>query len=79
MAMAVNVFLVFFFGANPASFRKHLWVYCIICFGAPAIPAIVCLLVPTSDGKIYGDATVFGLPRRNDGFSSLIFLAVVLD
>lgn len=63
-AMAVNVFLVFFFGANPAAFRKYLWVYCVICFGTPAIPAIVCLLIPTSDGKIYGDATVRGISRR---------------
>ena len=59
-AMAVNVFLVFFFGANPSSFRKHVWIYCVVCFGAPAIPAIACLLIKTDNGngRIYGDATV---------------------
>ncbi|KAM0326305.1 hypothetical protein ACHAQA_006903 [Verticillium albo-atrum] len=41
LAMAVNVYLVFFFGASPASFRRYLWLYCIICFGGPFIPAIL--------------------------------------
>lgn len=62
LAMAVNVFLVFFLGANPASFRKHLWLYCLVCFGAPAIPAIACLLIQNEQqGRVYGDATVSGL------------------
>ena len=56
--MAVNVFLVFFFGANPASFRQYVWVYCLVCFGVPFIPAIVCLLYKDSRGAVYGDATV---------------------
>ncbi|KAJ0312478.1 hypothetical protein COL516b_001562 [Colletotrichum fioriniae] len=59
-AMAVNVYLVFFAGANPSSFRRHIWVYCAICFGFPMIPAVVCLLVRPRgpDDLIYGDATV---------------------
>ena len=58
-AMAVNVFLVFFFGANPSSFRKYLWLYCLICFGAPFIPALALLLIKDESGaRIYGDATV---------------------
>ena len=57
--MAVNVFLVFFFGANPSSFRKHLWIYCLVCFGAPGIPAVACLLIQNDQrGRVYGDATV---------------------
>jgi hypothetical protein len=59
-AMAVNVFLVFFFGANPSSFRKHLWIYCVICFGAPFIPALALLLIKDESGaRIYGDATLW--------------------
>ncbi len=34
-AMAVNVFMVFFFAANPTTFRRYLWVYCVICYGRP--------------------------------------------
>lgn len=61
--MAFNVFLVFFFQANPDSFRGWLWLYCLICFGGPAIPAIACLLLKFPDENnimrpIYGDATV---------------------
>jgi hypothetical protein len=81
--MAVNVFLVFFFGANPSSFRKHVWLYCLVCFGAPAIPAIACLLIRDERGKVYGDATVsWGLCSWN-GFGSVLTksnpTAVVLD
>lgn len=57
--MAVNVYLVFFCSANPTAFRRYLWLYCLICFGAPAIPAIVCLIHQAEDKtRIYGDATV---------------------
>ncbi|CAI4216097.1 unnamed protein product [Parascedosporium putredinis] len=59
-AMAVNVYLVFFYGANPASFRKYVWVYCLICFGIPFIPALVCLLYKEEHrGPVYGDATLW--------------------
>ena len=58
-AMAVNVFLVFFYNANPASFRRYLWVYCLVCFGGPMIPAIVLLSIRGDPrGPIYGDAAV---------------------
>lgn len=58
-AMAVNVFLVFFFGANPASFRKYVWLYCLVCFGIPFVPALTCLLIRGENGRrVYGDATV---------------------
>lgn len=57
--MAVNVYMVFFVAANPDTFRQYLWIYCIICYGAPAIPAIICLVLRQQDrGLIYGDATV---------------------
>ena len=61
--MAFNVMLVFFFQWNPDSFRKWLWLYCLICFGGPASLAIICALIPWRDenGKqvpVYGDATV---------------------
>ncbi|EFW99819.1 g-protein coupled receptor [Grosmannia clavigera kw1407] len=59
-AMAFNVFLVFFFSASPTTFRRHLWVYCLVCFGLPMIPAIVCLYIKTKKrGPVYGDATLW--------------------
>ncbi|KAH0430140.1 g-protein coupled receptor [Colletotrichum camelliae] len=60
-AMAINVFLVFFAGANPSSFRKHLWVYCLVCFGIPLIPALSLLLLRPDgpDDLIYGDSTLW--------------------
>ncbi|KAG7141184.1 Cyclic AMP receptor-like protein A like [Verticillium longisporum] len=59
LAMAVNVYLVFFFGASPASFRQYLWVYCVICFGGPFIPAIVLLLARPNGQMMYGNATLW--------------------
>lgn len=57
--MAINVFLVFFHGATTATFRKHLWIYAVICYGAPLIPALALLFVrDDSRGSVYGDATV---------------------
>ncbi|KAM0432938.1 hypothetical protein ACHAPT_004643 [Fusarium lateritium] len=59
-AMAINVFLVFFFNANPRTFRQYAWLYCIVCFGGPMIPAIVLISVRGHpDGLIFGDATLW--------------------
>ncbi|PFH63418.1 hypothetical protein XA68_10007 [Ophiocordyceps unilateralis] len=59
-AMAINVFLVFFNNADPCSFRRYLWVYCLVCFGGPFIPAVVLISI-TGDhrGPIYGDAVLW--------------------
>ncbi|KAJ3541326.1 hypothetical protein NM208_g4662 [Fusarium decemcellulare] len=70
-AMAINVFLVFFLNANPRTFRKYAWLYCIICFGGPLIPAVVLISIRDNPkGLIFGDAalwcwigTDFGLLR----------------
>ncbi|ROT37164.1 hypothetical protein SODALDRAFT_334239 [Sodiomyces alkalinus F11] len=59
LAMAVNVFLVFFCGANPSIFKSFLWLYCIICFGGPFIPAIVLLVARPGGQPMYGDATLW--------------------
>ncbi|KAJ4149267.1 hypothetical protein NW754_000706 [Fusarium falciforme] len=59
-AMAINVFLVFFLNANPRTFRQYAWLYCVICFGGPMIPAIVLISVRDHpDGLIFGDATLW--------------------
>lgn len=61
LAMAINVFLVFFCNADPRMFRKYAWLYCMICFGGPLIPAVVLISIRNSpEGLIFGDATVGG-------------------
>lgn len=59
LAMAVNVFLVFFFALNPNAFREYLWLYCLVCYGLPSIPAIVLLAHNPSNDRFYGNATVW--------------------
>lgn len=56
--MAVNVYMVFFMAYHPNNFRRHLWVYCLVCFGMPAVPAFVCLFYAPNGVRIYGNATV---------------------
>ncbi|KAF5974885.1 hypothetical protein FBULB1_7616 [Fusarium bulbicola] len=58
LAMAFNVFLVFFFRAKPDSFRRWWWIYCLICYGGPFAIAMALLLVRTPDrGLVFGEAT----------------------
>lgn len=57
--MAVNVYMVFFFSANPNNFLRYWYAYFIVCYGIPFIPALWLLLVrDESGGNVYGDATV---------------------
>ncbi|KAK2036807.1 hypothetical protein LZ31DRAFT_482779 [Colletotrichum somersetense] len=60
-AMAINTFLVVFFGVSPSSIRRYIWVYCVICFAGPLIPGL-CLLLITPKGStnpVYGDASLW--------------------
>ncbi|EGR51434.1 G-protein coupled receptor protein [Trichoderma reesei QM6a] len=59
LAMAVNVFLVFYFHTNPDSFRKRWWIYCLICYGGPFVIALTLLLVRSPRGLVYGGATIW--------------------
>ncbi|KAK3355493.1 hypothetical protein B0H65DRAFT_544744 [Neurospora tetraspora] len=59
LAMAVNVFLVFFFALNPNAFRDYLWLYCLVCYGLPSIPAIVLLAHSPATTRYYGNATLW--------------------
>lgn len=59
LAMAVNVFLVFYFRTSPGAFQKWWWVYCLICYGGPFVIAISLLLVRRPERPpVYGEATV---------------------
>lgn len=57
--MAVNVYMVFFFSANPNSFLRYWWAYFLVCYGIPFIPSLWLLVVRGGDGQnVYGNATV---------------------
>ncbi|KAI1356300.1 hypothetical protein F5Y01DRAFT_309713 [Xylaria sp. FL0043] len=59
-AMAVNVYMVFFFAANPNNFLRYWYAYFIVCYGIPFIPALWLLLVrDRTGGNVYGDATIW--------------------
>ncbi|KAF4986262.1 hypothetical protein FGRMN_10919 [Fusarium graminum] len=66
LAMAFNVFLVFFFRAKPDSFRRWWWVYCLICYGGPFAIAIALLLVRNPNrGLVFGQATIWCWVNRD--------------
>ncbi|KAI1152184.1 hypothetical protein F4825DRAFT_462059 [Nemania diffusa] len=58
-AMAVNVYMVFFFSANPNSFLRYWYAYFIVCYGVPFVPALWLLLVRDVNGRVYGNATIW--------------------
>ncbi|KHN97035.1 G-protein coupled receptor [Metarhizium album ARSEF 1941] len=60
LAMAINVFLVFYFRTSPDSFQRWWWLYCLICYGGPFVIALSLLLVRGSPkGLVYGDAVIW--------------------
>ncbi|CAG7564080.1 unnamed protein product [Fusarium equiseti] len=66
LAMAFNVFLVFFFRTSPDSFRRWWWVYCLICYGGPFAIAIALLLVRNPNrGLVFGQATIWCWVNRD--------------
>jgi hypothetical protein len=72
-AMAVNVYLVFFRRYDAARLKKLYWIYGIICYGLPFVPAIFCLFYKTREnGKMYGNATV-GIPPFSHSLSTFSF------
>ncbi|POR35577.1 Cyclic AMP receptor-like protein A [Tolypocladium paradoxum] len=60
LAMAINVFLVFYYRTSPDSFRRWWWVYCLICYGGPFVIALTLLLIKSpTKGPVYGEATIW--------------------
>ncbi|KAM7198558.1 hypothetical protein V8F20_006088 [Naviculisporaceae sp. PSN 640] len=57
LAMAVNVLLVFFKGANPHTIKRWGWLYCLICYGGPFVIAMICLFLREPNKTVvYGSA-----------------------
>ena len=78
--MSINVYLVFFHNVNPASFRKYAWIYCIVCFGGPCVPAIVLIAIRDDPkGPIFGDASVCIIYAGLSFLTGWNVIALVLD
>jgi len=93
--MAVNVYLVFFRRYDAIRLKKLYWIYGLLCYGLPFIPAMFCLFYKTKKkGRMYGNATVrqihpskslctdvaiSSLLLAGSHFILTLFAAVVLD
>jgi len=76
--MAVNVYLVFFRRYDAHRLKKLYWVYGLICYGIPFLPALFCLVYKTEvKGKMYGNATVRTI--CSESFSALLITFVYLQ
>ncbi|ORY71781.1 uncharacterized protein BCR38DRAFT_480266 [Pseudomassariella vexata] len=60
LAMAVNVYLTFYFKFDAQRLRKvEIW-YFLLCYGIPFIPALTYIFVSNKgQGRMYGDATLW--------------------
>ncbi|KAJ3489408.1 hypothetical protein NLG97_g6008 [Lecanicillium saksenae] len=60
LAMAVNVYLTFYYKFDAASLRRMEIPYLMLCYGVPLIPAFVFIFVKDSNGvRMYGNALLW--------------------
>lgn len=60
LAMAVNVYLTFYYKFDAVSLRRMEIPYLVLCYGVPMIPAFVFIFVKDSDGaRVYGNAVLW--------------------
>ncbi|KAG9231112.1 G-protein-like protein coupled receptor [Amylocarpus encephaloides] len=84
-AMAVNVYLVFFHRYDSHRLKRLYWVYGVVCYGLPFIPAMFCLFYRTHKrGKMYGNATLWcwidgnWAPVRIYSYYAPIWIAILM-
>lgn len=60
LAMAVNVYLTFYYKFDAQRLRKMEIPYMACCYGIPLIPALTYVFVKDGDGnRVYGDAKLW--------------------
>ncbi|MCJ1382530.1 hypothetical protein MMC17_005643 [Xylographa soralifera] len=59
LAMAINVYLTVFKKYNAEKLKSMEWIYLLVCYGGPLIPALAYCFISTGNGKIYGNATLW--------------------
>lgn len=59
LAMAINVYLTFYFKFDGRRLRKMEIPYLLCCYGIPLIPAFVFIFIKKDGSRVYGDATLW--------------------
>lgn len=60
LAMAINVYLTFYFKFDAERLRRMEVPYLICCYGIPLVPAFVFLFVRSQEGaRVYGNAVLW--------------------
>ena len=60
LAMAINVYLTFYYKFDAKRLRKMEIPYLCICYGVPFIPAFIYIFVRSSHGaRVYGNALLW--------------------
>lgn len=60
LAMAVNVYLTFYFRFDAPRLRKMEVPYLILCYGVPFMPAFIYLFIKNAAGeRVYGSAGIW--------------------
>lgn len=60
LAMAINVYLTFYFKFDAQRLRKMEFWYVLLCYGVPFVPALAFVFVSEPGrGRLYGDATLW--------------------
>ncbi|MCJ1391201.1 hypothetical protein MMC18_004063 [Xylographa bjoerkii] len=57
--MAINVYLTVFKKYNAERLKSMEWIYLLVCYGVPLVPAFAYCFISTGNGKIYGNATLW--------------------
>ncbi|KAH6669147.1 G-protein coupled receptor [Plectosphaerella plurivora] len=73
LAMAVNVYLTFYYHFDGARLRRMEIPYIVACYGIPFVPALSFLFVTNKAGvKVYGNATLWCWVSREWGIWRII-------
>lgn len=60
LAMAVNVYLTFYYKFDAIALRRMEILYIILCYGVPMMPALVFIFLKDSSGtRVYGNAVLW--------------------
>lgn len=60
LAMAVNVYLTFYYKYDAQKLRKMEIPYLLCCYGIPFVVALTYIFIKTeSRGRMYGNATIW--------------------
>ncbi|KAJ6109860.1 hypothetical protein N7486_002095, partial [Penicillium sp. IBT 16267x] len=60
LAMALNVYLTFFYRYDSKQLRQLEWKYAVGCYGLPFIPAFIYFFIHTpTRGRVYGPAVIW--------------------